>query len=145
MHTAPANSAMFISQVTFFCFELSLGRGAALRCNICFLNRARRGDTWLAMRKLPPAPVPYAKALPAPVATWLAMRKLPLSQWGAVRVTHNHSAIAITSSGVGARHKNMSNMVLGKVPAARTNLVRNMVLGPVPAARPRGLSKVDWW
>ena len=79
MHTAPANSAMFISQVTFFCFELSLGRGAALRCNICFLNRARRGDTWLAMRKLPPAPVPYAKALPAPVATWLAMRKLPLS------------------------------------------------------------------
>ena len=51
-----------------------------------FLNRARRGDNWLAMRKLPPAPVPYAKALPAPVATWLAMRKLPLSQWGAVRV-----------------------------------------------------------
>ena len=38
------------------------------------------------MRKLPPAPVPYAKALPAPVATWLARRKLPLSQWGAVRV-----------------------------------------------------------
>ena len=63
--------------------------------------------------------MPYAKALPAPVATLLAMRKLPLSQWGAVRVTHNHSAIAITSSGVGARHKNMSNMVLGKVPKDR--------------------------
>jgi hypothetical protein len=43
------------------------------------------------MRKLPPAPVPYAKALPAPVATWLAMRTLPLSQWGAVRMRHNHS------------------------------------------------------
>ena len=42
--------------------------------------------SWLAMRKLPPAPVPYAKALPAPVATWLAMHKVPLSQWGAVRV-----------------------------------------------------------
>ena len=94
------------------------------------------------MRKLPPAPVPYAKALPAPVTTWLAMRKLPLSQWGAVRVTHNHSAITITISGVGARRMNMSNMVLGKAPAARTNLVRNMVLGPAPAARPRGLSKV---
>ena len=35
MHTAPANSAMFIFQVSFFCFELSLGRGAAPRCNIC--------------------------------------------------------------------------------------------------------------
>ena len=92
------------------------------------------------MRKLPPAPVPYAKALPALVATWLVMRKLPLSQWGAVLVTHNHSAIAITSSGVGARRKNMSNMVLGKAPAARTHPVRNMVLGPVPAARPRALS-----
>jgi hypothetical protein len=88
------------------------------------------------MRKLPPAPVPYAKALPAPVATWLAMRKLPLSQWGAVRVTHNHSAIAITSSGVGARRKSMSNMVLGKA-AARTHLVRNMVLGPAPVQRPQ--------
>ena len=38
------------------------------------------------MRKLPPAPVPYAKALPASVATWLAVRKLHLPQWGAVRV-----------------------------------------------------------
>ena len=54
MHAAPANSAMFISQVFFFCFELSLGRGAAPRCNVCawslslslFLNRARRRDTF---------------------------------------------------------------------------------------------------
>ena len=52
MHAAPANSAMFISQVSLFCFELSLGRGAAPRCNAAldrclslFLNRARRGNT----------------------------------------------------------------------------------------------------
>ena len=83
--------------------------------------------TWLAMRRLPPAPVPYAKALPAPVATWLAMRKLPLSQCGAVRVQRTvvkasdvlHLAITITSSGLGARRKNMSNMVLGPAPVQR--------------------------
>ena len=39
------------------------------------------------------------------------------------------SAIAITSSGVGARCKNMSNMVLGQAPAARTHLMSSMVLG----------------
>ena len=32
---------------------------------------------------------------------------------------HNHSAIAITSSGVGSRRKNMSSMVLGQAPTAR--------------------------
>ena len=32
---------------------------------------------------------------------------------------HNHSAIAITSSGVGSRRKNMSSMVLGQAPVAR--------------------------
>ena len=47
--------------------------------------RVRAPSRSLAKCERPPAPVPYAKALPAPVATWLAMRKLPLSQWGAVR------------------------------------------------------------
>ena len=32
---------------------------------------------------------------------------------------HNHSAIAITSSGVGSRRKNTSSMVLGQAPVAR--------------------------
>jgi hypothetical protein len=35
------------------------------------------------------------------------------------KLMHNHSAIAITSSGVGSRRKNMSSMVLGQAPAAR--------------------------
>ena len=65
MHAAPANSAMFISQVSLFCFELSLGRGAAPRCNVCawslslFLNRPRRDDTLTFRRAATPC---YAEA-----------------------------------------------------------------------------------
>ena len=60
MHAAPANSAMFISQVSLFCFELSSGRGAAPRCNLClvalslFLNRARSGDALTFRRAATP-------------------------------------------------------------------------------------------
>ena len=50
---------------------------------------------------------------------------------------------------MGARRKNMSNMVLDQASAARTNLMSHMALGQAPAARThplaRGLSKVDWW
>jgi len=61
MHVTPANSNMFISQVSFFCFGLSLGPGAASRCNVCacpslsfFLNRARRGDALTFRRAATP-------------------------------------------------------------------------------------------
>ena len=60
MHAAPANSAMFISQVSLFFFELSLGRAPRRVATLClvavslFLNRARRGDTFAFRRAATP-------------------------------------------------------------------------------------------
>ena len=77
MHAAPANSAMFISQVSFFCFELTLGRGAAPRCNISAWSLSLSFSTAHAAA----IPLPF-DALPRRVTPKLA--GYIVSQWGAL-------------------------------------------------------------
>ena len=133
MHAAPANSAMFISQVTFFCFELS-SRARAVRESLVRAHRLLVGHAQAASRTC-------------------AVRE---SVARARRHLVGHAQAASVAVGRGARdvkpfsngnhqfgrgcppQEYEHNMVLGKASTARTHLVRNMVHGPVPAARSRG-------